>query len=503
MGKPIKAIKKILVANRGEIALRIMRTAREMGKRSVAVYSDIDREMPFVTYADESFPLKGVEARETYLAIDKIISVAKKAKADAIHPGYGFLSENPEFARRVEESGLVFIGPRHDAIRSMGDKTEARKLVEASGVQIVPGTDKPIGDLGEAAVIASKIGFPLLVKAAAGGGGKGMRLVNGPGELEESIRGAQSESLSAFGDNRVFIEKYISNPRHIEFQIIADGFGNVVHLFERECSIQRRHQKVIEEAPSVALTPKLVDEMGTAAINAARACGYMNAGTVEFILGEGGEYYFLEMNTRLQVEHPITELTTGVDIVREQIKIAEGRPLSFSQDKVIRRGHAIECRIYAEDVQNNFLPDTGKLKMLREPSGGGVRVDSGVHRGNDISVFYDPMIAKLSVWDNSRDLAIEKMVRALNDYVILGVKTTIPFCKFVMGNEDFRNGKYSTHFVEATMSSLKTYVENKAEDLELAAIVAAFRLNGRSQMSMDSGGMHQAKSRWLDERFET
>ncbi len=473
-----RKIEKVLIANRGEIALRIMRTLKEMGIRTVAVYSDVDVAMPFVRYADEAYPLGGAEARETYLDIGKIVSVAKESGADAVHPGYGFLSENSAFAHEVVKHGMIFIGPGADAIKSMGDKTEARKIVSGFGVPVVPGTKEPITDLTEARDVAARIGYPILVKAAAGGGGKGMRLVHEESELESSLRGARSEAKSAFGDGRIFIEKYVLGPRHIEFQILADHHGSVVHLFERECSIQRRHQKVVEETPSMALTPQLRMEMGEAAVNAARACGYTNAGTVEFILGEDGKYYFLEMNTRLQVEHPITELTTGMDIVREQIRIAEGEKLPFTQEEITRRGHSIECRIYAEDVHNNFLPDSGVLKALREPSGNGVRVDSGVEAGSDISVYYDPMIAKLSVWDLRRDQAIEKMLRALNDYLVVGVKTTVPFCAFVMRSESFRSGKYSTHFVDEFWKSDDLQRESAAtERLDRALIVAAARLS--------------------------
>jgi acetyl-CoA carboxylase, biotin carboxylase subunit len=504
MAKHKREIKKIIVANRGEIALRIMRTIREMGKTSVAIYSDADVSMPFVRYADEAFSLGGNEARDTYLNVEKIVSVATEAKVDAIHPGYGFLSENSEFALAVEEAGLIFIGPGGEAIRSMGNKTEARKLVSSFGVPIVPGGREPIGNVGEARDVANKIGYPVLIKAAAGGGGKGMRLVKEESEMESSIRGAQSESQSAFGDNRVFIEKYITNPRHIEFQILADDFGNVVHLFERECSIQRRHQKVIEETPSTALTPQLRHEMGEAAVNAARACGYINAGTIEFVLGENGKYYFLEMNTRLQVEHAITELTTGIDIVREQIRIAEGNRLNFSQEGVTRQGHSIECRIYAEDITNDFLPMTGRLKMLREPAGNGVRVDSGVGSGNEISVYYDPMIAKLSVWDDSRESAIKRMLRALNDYSILGLNTTIPLCKYVMANKDFRRGEYSTQFVEMNLSALKTEMSKNVENnLDLAAILASHTLKMKSVVSQNDEQGGSTKSKWLEGRFES
>ncbi|MCL5034223.1 MAG: acetyl-CoA carboxylase biotin carboxylase subunit [Bacteroidetes bacterium] len=499
-----KQIGKILVANRGEIALRIMRTIREMGKSSVAVYSDVDVRMPFVRYADEAYPLNGKEARETYLDIGKIISIARKSGADAIHPGYGFLSENSEFAAEVENAGLVFIGPKADTIKAMGDKTEARETVGKQGVPIVPGVSKPVETLTEAMEIAKRVGYPILIKAAAGGGGKGMRLVREESELEAGLRGAHSEALSAFADDRVFIEKYIINPRHIEFQVLADNYGNTVHLFERECSIQRRHQKVVEETPSVALTPELREKMGRSAVSAAKSCGYRNAGTVEFVLGEDGSYYFLEMNTRLQVEHPITELTTGLDIVREQINIAEERKLEITQDHLARRGHSIECRIYAEDVVNNFLPDTGRLELIREPVGNNVRVDSGVETGNEISVYYDPMIAKLSVWETTRDLAIQKMVRALDDYVISGVKTTIPFCRYVLESDDFRKGKYSTSFVE------KNWVNNGSASsalsrrgMEDALILASYKLTSGSVAGKNGHVAVMKTSEWLKGRFES
>ncbi|MCL5266906.1 MAG: acetyl-CoA carboxylase biotin carboxylase subunit [Bacteroidetes bacterium] len=500
-----RQIRKILVANRGEIAVRIMRTIREMGKISVAVYSDVDIKMPFARYADEAYPLAGKEARETYLDIGKIIWNARKAGADAIHPGYGFLSENSEFAREVERAGLVFIGPKADTIKVMGDKTEARETVSSQGVPVVPGISKPVDTFHEAKEVANKVGYPILIKAAAGGGGKGMRLVHEEKELEASLRGAQSEALSSFADKRVFIEKYIINPRHIEFQVLADNYGKTVHLFERECSIQRRHQKVVEETPSAALTAELREEMGKAAVSAAKSCGYQNAGTVEFILGEDGKYYFLEMNTRLQVEHPITELTTGFDIVREQINIAEGRNLDLSQERMTRRGHSIECRIYAEDVVNNFLPDTGKLELIREPVGNNVRVDSGVETGNEISVYYDPMIAKLSVWDSTRDLAIQKMLRALDDYVITGVKTTIPFCRYVLQSDDFRKGKYSTSFVEKNWNkSDETGVSNlSTRELEGALIAASFRLRSDAMVNRNGHVPVLKTSEWLKGRFES
>ncbi|MGB9590968.1 MAG: acetyl-CoA carboxylase biotin carboxylase subunit, partial [Candidatus Kryptoniota bacterium] len=484
-------------ANRGEIALRILRTIREMGLLSVAVYSDIDVTMPFVRYADEAYNLEGKEAKDTYLNIEKLISIAKISGADAVHPGYGFLSENAEFANAVIKAGLIFIGPSPNAISSMGDKTAARRLAKDFGVPVVPGMENPILDIEEAVSAAEKVGYPVLIKAAAGGGGKGMRVVQSRAELEGNIRAAKSEALSAFGDDRVYIEKFISNPRHVEFQILADEYGNIVHLFERECSIQRRHQKVIEETPSPALTEEVRHEMGEAAIRAAKACQYTNAGTVEFVIDDKGHYYFLEMNTRLQVEHPITELTTGIDIVKEQVKIAQGEKLSFSQEDVVKQGHAIECRIYAEDVHNSFLPDTGVVKFLREPSGNGVRVDSGVESGNEISVYYDPMIAKLSVWARTREDAIRKMKRALDEYVVLGVKTTIPFCSFVMESTPFKSGRYSTNFVSEFWNT-----QPDSNDIPRDAFIVASVVLKSSKAIEDGKEEVKMKSKWLDRRFE-
>jgi len=490
-------IRKILVANRGEIALRIMRTIREMGLLSVAVYSDVDVTMPFVRYADEAYNLNGNEAKDTYLNIEKLIDIAKLSGVDAIHPGYGFLSENADFAKSVINAGLIFIGPQPGAISSMGDKTAARRLAKEFGVPIVPGMENPVTDIEEAAREAEKIGYPVLIKAAAGGGGKGMRIVRSRSELESNISAAKGEALSAFGDDRVYIEKFISNPRHIEFQILADEYGNIVHLYERECSIQRRHQKVVEETPSTALSPEVRREMGEAAVRAAMACQYSNAGTVEFVIDDEGHYYFLEMNTRLQVEHPITELTTGIDLVKEQIRIAQGEKLSFTQEEVVKLGHAIECRIYAEDVYNSFLPDTGIIKFLREPAGNGVRVDSGVESGNEISVYYDPMIAKLSVWARTRDDAIRKMRRALDEYVVLGVQTTIPFCNFVMDSTPFKSGRYSTNFVAELWN-----LQPDSNDIPLEAFIAASVVLKSGRTIEDGKEAIKIKSKWLDRRFE-
>lgn len=441
-------IRKILVANRGEIALRIMRTAREMGIQTVAVYSEADRLALHVRYADEAVLIGPPPSSESYLRMDKIVAAAQQTGADAIHPGYGFLSENEDFARLVTESGINFIGPSPEAIAIMGNKLAAKSAVARFNVPLVAGTKDPVEDVAEAKAIAARIGYPILIKASAGGGGKGMRVVNAESEIEEQMQRATSEARSAFGDGSVFIEKYISKPRHIEFQVIGDKHGNVIHLFERECSIQRRHQKVVEEAPSSVLTPEKRQAMGEAAINAVRSCGYYNAGTVEFILDEKLDFYFLEMNTRLQVEHPVTEEITGLDLVRLQIRIAEGEAIPFRQEDVKIHGHAIEVRVYAEDPANNFLPDIGILKTYAAPNGPGIRVDDGVEQGMQIPFYYDPMLAKLVCHAGDREAAIEKMIRAIDEYQITGIQTTLSFCRFVMQHAAFRSGDFDTKFVE-------------------------------------------------------
>ncbi len=440
-------ITKVLVANRGEIAIRVMRTCRELGIPTVAVYSSADRTAPHVQMADEAYEIGPPPSGQSYLVQEKILAVAKQTGANAVHPGYGFLSENATFARACANAGIVFIGPPPSAIKSMGDKTEARAMMAAAGVPMAPGTEDAVDDLDEAERIAEEIGYPVLIKAAAGGGGKGMRIVEDPKEFRRSMQTAQSEAQSAFGDGRVFVEKYIVEPRHIEFQILADQHGNIVHLFERECSIQRRHQKVIEEAPSSVLTPEVRARMGEAAVEAARACNYVGAGTVEFLVDKALNFYFMEMNTRLQVEHPVTEWITGLDLVAEQIRIAEGEELGYTQDDLSIHGHAIECRVYAEDPANNFLPDPGPLLRHAPPSGFGVRVDAGVEEGGEVSIHYDPMISKLTAWGRTRAEAIRRMDRALQEYTIAGMETTIPFCRFVMQHDAFRSGDFSTHFV--------------------------------------------------------
>ncbi|MFC2089079.1 acetyl/propionyl/methylcrotonyl-CoA carboxylase subunit alpha [Calditrichota bacterium] len=439
--------KKILIANRGEIALRIIRTCKEMGVHTVAVYSDLDSNMPFLYSADEAYPLNGKTSLETYLRAEKILEIAKETDAQAIHPGYGFLAENAEFARQVTDAGLVFIGPPPDAIDLMGSKTAARKLMINAGVPVVPGTESAISDINEAKKIADDIGYPILIKASAGGGGKGMRRVESENEFVSAVEGAQREAGSAFGDSAVYIEKYLEEPRHIEFQILADNQGNVIHLGERECSIQRRHQKIVEESPSVLLDDKLRKMMGEAAVQAAKACGYRNAGTIEFLVDKHRKFYFLEMNTRLQVEHPVTELVTGLDLVREQLLIAFGEEMTLSKNVECFWGHSIECRIYAENPENNFAPSPGFISYLNPPHGPGVREDGGVTSGNEISLYYDPMISKLIVWAHYRAAAIDKMIRALSEYEIQGIITIIPFLKRVMDHSHFRKGNFTTNFI--------------------------------------------------------
>jgi acetyl-CoA carboxylase biotin carboxylase subunit len=430
-------MKKILVANRGEIAMRVMRSCKEMGISTVAVFSEADRNAPFVKFAGEAVCIGPPASADSYLRMDKLIEVSKNLNVDGIHPGYGFLSENAKFAKLVTDEGMTFIGPRPDAIKTMGDKLAAKETVSHYNIPLVPGTDKAIVNVPEALIAAKEIGFPILVKASAGGGGKGMRTVEKEKDFEEQLTMAMNEAISAFGDGSVFIERYITNPRHIEFQVLADAHGNVVHLFERECSIQRRHQKVIEEAPSVVLTPELRETMGKCACDVARSCNYLGAGTVEFILENNTNFYFLEMNTRLQVEHPVTEMITGIDLVQEQIKIARGEKLSFIQEDIKATGHSLEVRVYAEDPMNNFLPDIGTLEKYIQPTGEGVRVDDGFEEGMAIPIYYDPMISKLITHGATRKEAIERMTKAIDDYKIEGVKTTMPFCKFAINHEAF------------------------------------------------------------------
>jgi acetyl-CoA carboxylase biotin carboxylase subunit len=497
----VRPIRKILVANRGEIAVRVMRTCREMGIATVAVYSDADAAALHVRMADEAVHIGAAPSAESYLVSDRILEAALKTGADAVHPGYGFLSENHGFARTCHDKGIIFIGPTPEAIEAMGDKTAARALMEKAGVPMAPGTIDAIADPVEAAGTAADIGFPVLIKAAAGGGGKGMRIVRRAEDFAAALATASSEATSAFGDGRVFIEKYIEEPRHIEFQVLADMHGNVVHLFERECSIQRRHQKVVEEAPSCVLTPAIREAMGEAAIRAARSCGYVGAGTVEFLLDKDMRFYFMEMNTRLQVEHPVTEEITGLDLVREQIRVAEGRPLGFAQEACSIHGHAIECRIYAEDPSSGFLPGPGMLLAHDPPSGPGVRVDSGVEEGSEIPIYYDPMVSKLTVWGADREQAMDRMIRALDEYDVAGVPNTIGFCRFVMQHEAFRSGRFSTHFVEQHFSPdvLDELSDQLREDL---AIAAALYVDGhhRATTAPSAGAPAAGFSPWRTRR---
>ena len=465
-------MKKILVANRGEIALRVMRTAREMGIATVAVYSDADRTAPFVRYADESVYLGPAPSSESYLRRDKIIQACKDTGAQGIHPGYGFLSENPIFAREVANAGLILIGPSPEAMEVMGSKLAAKAAVKEYGIPMVPGTDEAIENAAEALEVAKEIGFPLLIKASAGGGGKGMRIVENEHELESQMLRAISEAENAFGDGAVFVERYVTGPRHIEIQILADTHGNVVHLFERECSIQRRHQKVVEEAPSVVLTAEMREQMGKSAVDVAKACNYVGAGTVEFLLDSELNYYFLEMNTRLQVEHPVTEMITGVDLVREQINIARGEKLSFAQEDLEIHGHAIELRVYAEDPASGFLPDIGTLTTYKKPEGAGIRVDDGYEEGMDIPIYYDPMIAKLVAHADTREAAIGRLTRAIEDFHITGIKTTLPFGKFAINHEAFVSGNFDTHFVKLYFTPEVLNIHNEQE--ARAAAISAF-----------------------------
>src|SRR3954469_17271142 len=441
-------MQKILIANRGEIALRIMRSAKEMNIKTVAVFSEADRNALFVRYADEAVCIGPAPSSQSYLKGDKIIEVCKELNADAIHPGYGFLSENADFARKVREAGITFIGPSPEAMDMMGDKLSAKATAKKHKVPMIPGSDGAISDIKEAVKVAKETGFPLLIKASAGGGGKGMRLVEKESEVEEQMKMAVSEAISAFGNGAVFIEKYASGPRHIEIQLIADNHGNCVYLFERECSIQRRHQKLIEEAPSSVLSPELRERMGKCAVDVAKACNYSGAGTVEFLLDDQLNFYFLEMNTRLQVEHPVSELITGLDLVKEQIKVARNEKLSFRQEDLHINGHSIEVRVCAEDPLNNFLPDIGRLTVYKTPSGPGIRVDDSFEEGMDIPIFYDPMISKLIVHGSTRAEAIERMVRAIDEYKIVGVETTLEFCKFVLKHKAFTSGKFDTGFIK-------------------------------------------------------
>lgn len=491
-------IKKLLVANRGEISLRIMRTAKEMGIKTVAVYSEADRNSPHVKFADEAVCLGPPPSKQSYLLADKIIEVSKEMRVDAIHPGYGFLSENSAFAKKVTDAGIIFVGPSPESIEVMGSKLAAKNAVLKYGIPMVPGTDHAISDIPAAKKKALEVGYPILIKASAGGGGKGMRIVEDESEFEEQMLRAISEAQSSFGDGSVFIEKYITSPRHIEIQVLGDQHGDVVYLFERECSIQRRHQKVVEEAPSAVVSPEMRKAMGEAAVMVAKACNYYGAGTVEFIVDENLDFYFLEMNTRLQVEHPVTEMITGKDLVKEQIWVAEGRPLSFRQEDLTINGHSVEIRVYAEDPRNNFLPDIGKLQTYIRPQGPGIRVDDGFEQGMDIPIYYDPMIAKLIVHDETREKAIQRMVRAIDDYQITGIETTLGFCRFVLEHQAFKSGGFDTKFVEKYFSPEKLDIIWEEEELVLLAGLAVdiFEKNKSSLKNINCSPESINKTNW-------
>jgi acetyl-CoA carboxylase biotin carboxylase subunit len=464
--------KKILIANRGEIAVRIIRAAREMGISPVAAFSECDRPALHVRMADEAYLLGPSPSAESYLNLAKMIEIAKRCRAEAVHPGYGFLAENPEFPSQCQAHGISFIGPGAAAMKQMGEKIAARKTASQCGVRVVPGTEEPLSGDDAALQAAGQIGFPLVIKAAAGGGGKGMRLVYGAQQIPSALRDAQSEAKAAFGDPTVYIEKYLSSPRHIEIQVIADKRGNTLHLGERECSVQRRHQKVIEESPSPLMTDELRARMGEAAVRVAKACGYENAGTVEFLVDSQRDFYFLEMNTRLQVEHPVTEMVTGIDLVKEQIKIAAGESLSYAQEDIRWRGSAIECRIYAEDPENNFFPSPGKITRLRTPSGPGVRDDSGIYEGWTVPIFYDPMLSKLITWGKDRNEAIQRMRRALEEYQIAGIKANIAFFQSILCHRKFLEGDLTTDFIEKHYA-YKGPEREKGPLLDIAVIAAA------------------------------
>ncbi|GAB4507975.1 MAG: acetyl-CoA carboxylase biotin carboxylase subunit [Allomuricauda sp.] len=467
-------MKKILIANRGEIAVRVMKTVKKMGIKTVAVYSEVDRNAPHVLFADEAVCIGEAPSNKSYLKGDKIIEVAKKLQVDGIHPGYGFLSENADFAEAVENSGITFIGPKSKAIRIMGSKLAAKEAVKAYDIPMVPGIDEAISDVAKAHEIANEVGYPVLIKASAGGGGKGMRIVEKAEDLESGMKRAISEATSAFGDGSVFVEKYVKSPRHIEVQVMADTHGNVLHFFERECSVQRRHQKVVEEAPSAILTPELRKEMGEAACKVAKSCDYIGAGTVEFLMDADHNFYFLEMNTRLQVEHPVTELITGVDLVELQIKVARGEELPMKQEDLTINGHAVELRVYAEDPLNDFLPSVGNLETYQLPVGEGIRVDNGFREGMDIPIYYDPMLSKLITYGKTREEAIELMLDAIQNYKVKGVQTTLPFGSFVFAHEAFRSGNFDTHFVKNYYAP-EMIKEQTSNEAEIAAMIALYQ----------------------------
>jgi acetyl-CoA carboxylase, biotin carboxylase subunit len=489
--------KKILIANRGEIACRVIRACREMKIKSVAVYSEADKNALHVRMADEAYLIGAPPSSESYLRWEKIIEVAKKSGAEAIHPGYGFLSENSEFVREVTNQGITFIGPPPEAMEGMGGKISARKIAIAANVPVVPGTTEPLRNYEEAREVAASFGYPVMLKASAGGGGKGMRLVENEHDLKNALEAAQSEATASFGDDAVYVEKAIVRPRHIEIQIFSDKHGNHVHLGERECSIQRRHQKVIEECPSPINSEELRRKMGECAVMVAKAVNYVGAGTVEFLVSDlDKSFYFLEMNTRLQVEHPVTELVTGIDLVREQINVAWGEKLSFAQDEIRMNGHAIECRVYAEDPENNFLPSPGKITRLRLPQGSGVRDDGGIYEGSEISIYYDPMISKFCVFGRNRSEAIDRMRRALREYEVGGIKTTLPFFREVVEDADFIEGKLDTGFIPRFLER-KNETEVSEVEKDMAMIAAALSYsNNQSAASSNLQTAETKISRW-------
>jgi len=475
-------IKKILIANRGEIAVRVINACREMSIPTVAIYSTVDRKSLHVQMADEAVCIGEPPPLESYLNIDKIIAVAKQTGADAIHPGYGFLAENPDFSARCEKKGIIFIGPNSKALRLVGDKVASRETMTKAKIPIIPGMMTKGGKMREFKDSAEKIGYPVMVKASAGGGGKGMRIVSSPDELEKGIEAGRREAKSAFGDESVYLEKYIEEPRHVEFQVLADNFGNVVHLCERECSIQRRHQKIVEETPSCAIDDEMRKKMGKIATEVICISGYNNAGTVEFLLDKNRNFYFLEVNARIQVEHPITELVTGVDLVKQQIRIASGEKLSLKQEDIKQRGHAIECRIYAEDPENNFFPSSGKILFMKEPSGPGVRHDCGIYSGFEVSVYYDPILSKVITWAETREDARRRMILALSNYTILGIKTTIGFLSSVMEHPEFIAGNTHTNFIEKNMFDWVNQEKQKTflnEALIVAAVASQMKMSDK------------------------
>jgi len=494
--------KKILIANRGEIAVRIIKACKELGIKSAAIYSDADITSLHTRMADEAYNIGTASASESYLNKNKIIKLAKSIGADAIHPGYGFFSENASFIKEVEKSGITFIGPSSKSVKMMGSKTAARTLMSKHNVPVVPGTLESIKDVKEGIKFSEKIGFPILLKASAGGGGKGMRKVSSKDEFKSALESTKREALKSFANDEIYIEKFIENPKHIEVQIIADKFGNYRHVFERECSIQRRHQKIIEEAPSSFLDEKTREKITSTAIQAAKACGYFNAGTIEFLMDSNKEFYFLEMNTRIQVEHPVTELISGIDLVKEQILISADNKISFEQKDIKLNGYALECRIYAEDPENNFFPSTGKILNYKEPNGIGTRVDSGFATDSEISIHYDPMIAKLICWDNNRSKAISRMNRALDEFQIAGITTNIRFLKFILNTNEFKKGKYDINFIDnLNYSGLTDQSLNNKSDNESAAAVFAALIKSKQKSSSKKNIMVK-DNKWWEQNYE-